>query len=138
MGEVSARVIVSNPADGHRRCEDRFLAGAGATDSIVPRQHLEAIGLAPKAKPTYAPLDGSDVTLGLAVARIELMGELVGGAVMFRHPNTESLLSAAALTSLGIEVDPPSQQLKKLSAWRIARADAARRPLSNDGRAISR
>ena len=79
MGVVNANVAISNPADRHRSWEGHFLFDTGATDSLVPRQHLEAIGLKPEAQRTYILADGSKVRLGVAVARIELLGEIVGG-----------------------------------------------------------
>ena len=119
MGVVNANVVISNPADRRRSWEGRFLVDTGATDSRVPRQHLEAIGLKPEAQRTYILADGGDVRLDIAVARIELLGEIVGGTVLFGAADAEPLLGATALKSLGIEVDPLNQQLKKLPAVRL-------------------
>ena len=119
MGEVNANVVVSNPADRNRKWEGRFLVDTGATDSLVPRQHLEAIGLAPEAERTYVLADGSEIRMQVAVARIELMGEIVGGTVLFGDPNAEPLLGVTALEFLGIEVDPLNRQLKKLPAVKL-------------------
>ena len=85
----------------------------------MPRQHLEAIGLEPEGQRTYVLADGSEVEMDVAVARIELMGEIVGATVLFGDENTEPLLGVTALESLGIEVDPLNQQLKKLPAVRL-------------------
>ena len=119
MGIVNANVIVSNPADRNRRWEGQFLVDTGATDSLVPRQHLEAIGVRPEARRTYVLADGSEIQMDIAVARIELMGEIVGSTVLFGDENTEPLLGVTALESLGIEIDPLNQQLKKLPAVRL-------------------
>ena len=124
MGNVNADVIVSNPADRTRKWEGRFLVDTGATDSLVPRQHLEAIGLAPEAERTYVLADGSEVKFDVAVARIELLGEMVGGTVLFGEPDAQPLLGVTALESLGIEVDPLNRQLKKLPAVNLKRAGA--------------
>ena len=119
MGVVNANVVISNPADRAKSWEGRFLVDTGATDSLVPRQHLEAIGLAPEAQRTYILADGSEVRMDVAVARIELLGEIVGGTVLFGAARAEPLLGVTALESLGIEVDPLNQQLKKLPAVRL-------------------
>ena len=119
MGVVNANVVISNPADRARSWEGDFLIDTGATDSLVPRQHLEAIGLKPEAQRTYLLADGSEVKVDVAVARIELMGEIVGGTVLFGEADTDPLLGATALESLGIEVDPLNQRLKKLPAVRL-------------------
>ena len=119
MGMVNANVAISNPADRAKRWEGRFLVDTGATDSLVPRQHLAAIGVQPEAQRTYLLADGSEVVMDVAVVRIELMGEMVGGTVLFGDIDTEPLLGVTALESLGIQVDPLNQQLKKLPAVRL-------------------
>lgn len=130
MGVVNTNVVISNPADRRQSWEGRFLVDTGTTDSLVPRQHLEAIGLKPEAQRTYILADGSEVRLDVAVARIELMGEIAGGTALFGVADAEPLLGATALESLGIEVDPLNQQLKKLPAVRLARA--SQRPAESD------
>lgn len=119
MGVVNANVIIRNPADRSRSWEGRFLLDTGATDSLVPRPRLEAIGLMPEAQRTYVLADGSEITMDVAVARIELLGEMVGGTVLFGDADAEPLLGVTALESLGIEVDPLNQRLKKLPAVRL-------------------
>ena len=119
MGTVNADVVIRNPADRSRSSEGRFLVDTGATDSLVPRPHLEAIGLTPEAQRAYVLADGSEVTLDVAVARIELMGEMVGNTVLFGDADAEPLLGVTALESLGIEVDPLNHRLKKLPAVRL-------------------
>ena len=113
MGGVTANVIVSNPVNRNRRWEEQFLVDTGATDSLVPRQHLEAIGIRPEGQRTYVLADGTEIRMDIAVARIELMGEIVGSTVLFGDERAEPLLGVTALESLGIEIDPLNQQLKK-------------------------
>ena len=48
MGATHVTVTIRNPAEPERVWEGLFLVDTGATDSLVPRPHLEAIGLAPK------------------------------------------------------------------------------------------
>ncbi|MDE0043809.1 MAG: clan AA aspartic protease [Candidatus Poribacteria bacterium] len=119
MGIVNANVIVSNPANRNRHWKGQFLVDTGATDSLVPRQHLEAIGIRPEGQRTYVLVDGTEIRMDIAVARIELMGEIVGGTVLFGDERAEPLLGVTALESLGIEIDPLNQQLRKLPAVRL-------------------
>ena len=95
------------------------MVDTGATDSLVPRPHLEAIGLEPEGKRVYELADGSEIAVDGAVAKIEFMGEFVGGTVIFGDADAEPLLGVTALESVGIEVDPVSQQLKRLPAVRL-------------------
>ena len=60
-----------------------FLVDTGAIDSLVPRQHLAAIGIEPETERTYELADGSELVLPVAGGRIEFMGELVWSTVIF-------------------------------------------------------
>ena len=130
MGGVTANVIVSNPVNRNRRWEGQFLVDTGATDSLVPRQHLEAIGIRPEGQRTYLLADGTEIQMDIAVARIELMGEIAGGTVLFGDERAGPLLGVTALESLGIESDPLNQQLKKLPAVRLKSLGPNSRPRS--------
>ena len=52
MGATHVTVLIRNPADPDRTWEGLFLVDTGATDSLVPRPHLESIGLKAR-RPTY-------------------------------------------------------------------------------------
>ena len=67
----------------------------------------------------YELADGSDLSLDVTVAKIEFMGEFVGGTVIFGRDDAEPLLGVTALASVGIEVDPVNQRLKRLPAVRL-------------------
>ena len=88
-------------------------------DSLVPRPHLEAIGLRPRGRRAYELADGSEIVMDVATAEIEFMGEMVGGTILFGDPDVEPLLGLTALESVGIEVDPTTQRLKRLPAVRL-------------------
>ncbi len=91
----------------------------GATDSVVPRDRLEAIGVKSAGQRTYELADGRQVRMEVAVARIEFMDEFVGGTVVFGEAGAEPLLGATALESMGVEVDPRNQELRKSSTVRL-------------------
>ena len=119
MGATYVTVRITNPAEPDRFWEDLFLVDTGATDSLVPRPQLEAIGLAPKGSRVYELADGSDLVLDVTTADIEFMGEIVGGTIIFGDAGAEPLLGVTALESVGIEVDPRNQRLKRLPAVRL-------------------
>ena len=122
MGATYVTAAIRNPADLERYWEGLFLVDTGATDSLVPRSHLEAIGVTPDARRVYELADGTEVTLDIALARIEFMGEVTGGMVIFGDEGAEPLLGVTALESVGIEVDPMNQRLKRLPAVRLKMA----------------
>ena len=119
MGATHVTVTIRNPADLEKAWEGLFLVDTGATDSLVPRQHLEAIGLKPKGKRVYELADGSELILDITTADIEFMGEVVGGTILFGDADVEPLLGVTALESVGIEVDPQNQRLKRMPAVRL-------------------
>ena len=119
MGATHVTVAIRNPADPDRVWEGLFLVDTGATDCLVPRPHLESIGLLPEAQRRYGLADGSEVRLDIAGGRIEFMGETTWGTIVFGDENAEPLLGVTALESVGIEVDPRNQNLNRLPATRL-------------------
>lgn len=119
MGTTHVTVAIRNPAEPERVWEGLFLVDTGAMDCLVPRQHLEAIGLFPLGQRIYGLADGKDLRMDVTVARIEFMGEVVGGTIAFGEENSEPLLGVTALESVGIEIDPHNQTLRRLPAVRM-------------------
>lgn len=119
MGAKHVTVAVSNPADPTRRWEAEFLIDTSATDCVVPAKALRAIGVQPEGKRVYELADGSTVTLEIGIARIEFMGEIAGAIVIFGDDDIEPLLGVTPLESVGIEVDPRNQRLKRRPAVRL-------------------
>ena len=122
MGLTHIEVTIRNPADNTRSWEGTFLVDTGAIDSLVPRKHLESIGLRPEGRRVYGLAAGREVQMDITVARLEFMGEVIGTTIVFGEEGTEPLLGVTALESMGIEIDPRSQQLRKLPSIRLRAA----------------
>ena len=119
MGATHVTVTIRNPANPDKAWEGLFLVDTGATDSLIPRPHLEAIGLRPKGRREYVLADGSEIEMDITTAELEIMGEIVGGTILFGDASTVPLLGVTALESAGIEVDPVNRQLKRLPSIRL-------------------
>lgn len=120
MGSIRVTVTVKNPAEPQRSWEGEFLVDTGAYDSLVPRKHLEAIGLAPEGTRTYRLADGSPLSFDTALARFELLGEYAGATVLFADDDTATpLLGVVALEALALQVDPTRQQLMPVPALHL-------------------
>ncbi len=119
MGMTHVTVTVRNTADPGRTWEGLFLVDTGAIDSLVPANCLREIGLVPLAKRTYELADGSEVKMDITTGQLEFMGDIVGSTIIFGADDVEPILGVTALESVGIEVDPRSQQLKRLPATRL-------------------
>ena len=121
MGATHVTVAIRNPADPERVWEGLFLVDTGATDCLVPRSHLEAIGLVPKGRRTYGLADGSEIRIEVTTGDVEFMGEVVGATIVMGDENAEPLLGVTALESAGVEVDPRNQTLRRLPSIRLRR-----------------
>jgi predicted aspartyl protease len=104
----------------------------GATDCYVPAKHLRAIGIQPKGRRTNELAHGHEVVLEASVAEVEFMGEVVGATVSVGDDDAEPLPAVTALESVGIEVDPKNQRLKRLPTVRLKRLRDSHDPLPRD------
>lgn len=119
MGATHVTVTIRNPANPEKFWEGLFLVDTGAIDSLVPGNRLEAIGLEPKAQRAYELADGSEIKMNVTTGDIEFMGEIVGGTLIFGDEDAEPILGVTALESVGIDVDPRNQTLKRMPATRL-------------------
>ena len=119
VGATYVTAVVRNPAEPNRSWQGLFLVDTGATDSLIPRTCLEAIGLKPKGQRVYGLADGREIAMDITTADIEFMGEVVGSTIVIGDEDAEPLLGVTALESVGIEVDPRNQQLKRLPSVRL-------------------
>jgi clan AA aspartic protease len=114
LKEVTARITGFVPTA--KSYEALFLVDTEATDSLVPADELEKIGIAKEGKTSYELADGTAREYSFGLARIEFMGDTTAGRVIFGEPGCELLLGVTALESVGIMVDPANQTLKRLPA----------------------
>ena len=119
MGATHVKVTVRNPAAPERAWEGEFLVDTRAHNSLVPRQHLEAIGIEPLATKQYELADGTKVTCDIAGAHVEFLGQFCANTVIFGSDDAEPLLGLTALEAVGAEVDPVNERLKLLPAVRL-------------------
>ncbi len=139
MEAVSVATTISNPADRSRSWTGPFLVDGSTIDSVVPRSILSAIGIVPERTRIYELANGAEVPMDIATARIELMGELSAGLVVFADAEVEPLLGATVLESVGVEVDLRNQWLTKLPPARLKgrrRPGSIEPPLAADKTAV--
>ncbi len=96
--------------------EAQFLVDTGATDSLAPAQELKRIGVTLAGRTAYELADGTLQEYSFGLARIEFMGEVTAGRVIFGPDGCEPRLGVTALESVGILVDPTNKTLKRLPA----------------------
>jgi len=93
-----------------------FLVDTGATDSMAPSDELAKIGVVAEGKMAYELADGTVKEYPYGLVRIEFMGEITAGRVIFGEPGVEPILGVTALESVGIMIDPTTKTLRRLPA----------------------
>ena len=116
MGLTKVTAKLTGLHNGGAPYEAVFLVDTGATDSMAPSDELEKIGVMPEGRMAYELADGTVREYPFGLVRIEFMGEVTAGRVIFAPPNSEPLLGVTALESVGITVDPANRTLKRLPA----------------------
>jgi clan AA aspartic protease len=121
MGLIHMTVTLRRVETAEPSYEADFLVDPGATDSMAPARELHRIGLEPAGRMAYELADGSLREYAFGLARIEFMGEVTAGRVLFGPDDAEPLLGVTALESVGIKVDPTSRTLTRLPAISLKR-----------------
>jgi len=116
VGLTKVTTKISAFGNSRKFYEAIFLVDAGATDSMVPSPELEKIGVKKEGKMAYELANGDVKEYPYGLVRIEFMGEITAGRVIFGEPGREPLLGVTALESVGIVVDPANKTLKRLPA----------------------
>jgi len=114
LTKVTAKVTSLEGAKGEY--ETLFVVDTGATDSMAPADELRAIGVEQQGRMAYELADGTVKEYPFGLARIEFMGEVTAGRVIFANPGVEPILGVTALESVGIMVDPANKTLTRLPA----------------------
>lgn len=114
MGLTFVQVKVANPADPSRAVDEQFLVDSGAVYSLVPRNHLEGIGIEPHSRRTFILANGEPVERELGSAIFEYQGQRGDSLVIFGEQGDSPLLGAATLEGFGLILDPFRRELKPL------------------------
>ena len=76
-----------------------FLVDTGATDSMAPASALRRAGIEPTERSSYRVANGGWQRYDFALVRIEFLGEVTAGRVLFGPDDIPPLLGATALES---------------------------------------
>lgn len=119
MTKVATRLTGFEQPD--KSYETVFLVDTGATDCMAPADELAKIGVRPEGKMAYELADGTVKEYPYGLVRIQFMGEMTAGRVIFRPPGAEPILGVTALESVGIRADPTTKTLRRLPAIPLKR-----------------
>ena len=118
MGFIYVPVSVK-ALGGEEHYDAPFLIDTGAIDSMAPATVLRHLGVEPVGSKTYELTDGRRQEFAFGLARIEFMGEITAGRIIFGPDDAEPFLGVTALEAAGVSIDPSTQTLRKLPAVRL-------------------
>jgi clan AA aspartic protease len=116
MGLVHANTRVTSITGDGGSYSALFLVDTGATDTVIPANELEKIGVEREDKRLYELADGTIVTYDVGFALICIDGKRVAANVVFGDNGREPILGATVLESAGYVVDPVNKILRKVEA----------------------
>ena len=116
MGLTKVTTKITSLEGKQASFEALFLVDTGATDCMVSADKLREIGVQEQGKMAYELADGTVKEYPFGLAKIEFMGEITAGRVIFGTADAEPILGVTALESVGIMVDPVDKTLKRLPA----------------------
>src|SRR5919201_3197120 len=119
VGFLQIAVSVMPPGVIGRKYEAPFLVDTGAIDSMAPSSELRRIGIDPVGRKRYGLADGSHQEFEFGLARLEFMGEITAGRILFGPDDIAPFLGVTALEAAGVMIDPATQTLGKLPAVRL-------------------
>ncbi|MCI0437553.1 MAG: clan AA aspartic protease [Chloroflexi bacterium] len=110
MGTFSVTIQVGEPARRNFR-EVSALVDTGATHTVLPRELLVSLGVAPIERVTFQLADERVVEYEVGEARIRLDGRERTALVVFGPEGSGALLGATTLELFNMAVDPVRRRL---------------------------
>ena len=87
------------------------LVDTGATYSWIPRDILEALGVAPEEQWPFVLADGREVQYPVAWVRVRLWEKEHPTVVVFGTPGSQAILGVVTLEEFRLAVDPVNRRL---------------------------
>jgi len=90
-----------------------FRVDTGAAESIAPASALEAAGIERAGLADFERADGTVEQCSYGLVRIEFLGEMREGRILFGPEDVEPAIGTAALEAVGIGVDAETRTLTR-------------------------
>jgi predicted aspartyl protease len=107
-------VEVANLAHAEVREPVEFLLDSGTTYSLVPRDVLARLGIAPRSRQRFMLPDGSAIERDRSDCFYFYDGQEGAAPVIFAEPGDATVLGTITLASLGLVFDPIRRELMPL------------------------
>lgn len=113
MDATYVTVTVRNLGRPERAWEGEFLVDTDVQHSLVPRKHLQAIGIEPEGTRLFELADGTSATLEVGAALLDFMDEHAPVNVIFGADDAAPVLGRIALASAALRLDPVNQRFER-------------------------
>ncbi len=114
MGITYAKTTIKNPEHPASQFIADFLIDSGATYTVVPRRHLERIGIKPHRTQEFTLADGTKIKRQMGDAVFEFEGIRGAAPVVFGTEKDSFLLGAITLEALGLILNPFERTLRPM------------------------
>jgi clan AA aspartic protease len=110
MGIFSVPIVLTGQAGDE---SERFdaLVDTGATNTVVPADVLERLGVKPYRSSVFELADGRELELDIGRAWVQVDGQREFTQVVFGPEGTEAILGAITLEEMNLAVDPVGKRL---------------------------
>jgi predicted aspartyl protease len=93
-----------------------FRVDTGAAESIAPASALEAAGITRDGFADFTRADGTVEQYSYGLVRIEFLGEMREGRILFGPEDVEPALGEGALEAIGIGIDAETRTLARATS----------------------
>ena len=109
MGTFS--VTISVAADDQSSEELEALVDTGATNTVIPADLLQRLGVQPHRTSVFQLADGREVEMEIGRAWVHVDGQREFTQVLFGLAGSEPILGAITLEEMNLSVDPVARKL---------------------------
>ena len=110
MGTFSVEIEVGS-LGGEQFRQVEALVDTGSSDTAIPEDVLNDLGVTPSGTRRFRLADESLVTYPVGQARVRLLGQNLVVLVVFTPEGTMPLFGATSLETFGLAVDPIGREL---------------------------
>ncbi len=115
MGTFS--VTISVAADDQNSEELEALVDTGATNTVIPADLLQRLGVRPHRTSVFQLADGREVEMEIGRAWVRVDGQREFTQVVFGPAGSEPILGAITLEEMNLAVDPVARKLVSVNRY---------------------
>ena len=115
MGTFS--VTISVAADDHNSEELEALVDTGATNTVIPADLLQRLGVQPHRTSVFQLAHGREVEMEIGRAWVRVDGQREFTQVVFGPEGSKPILGAITLEEMNLAVDPVARKLVPVNRY---------------------